>query len=102
TLLQSRTYYRIETASIAGNGVPFSSQLWNALSSGTVTGALTTNTALIEQQLQSFMARINYSFKDRYLLTVSARQDGASQLAEGHKYSVFPSAALAWRITKES
>jgi len=102
TLLQSRTYYRIETDSIAGNGVPFSSQLWNALSSGTVTGALTTKTALIEQKLQSFMARINYSFKDRYLLTVSARQDGASQLAEGHKYSVFPSAALAWRITKEN
>ena len=48
------------------------------------------------------MARINYSFKDKYLLTVSARQDGSSVLAEGHKYSWFPSAALAWRISKEN
>src|SRR4029079_7051555 len=34
--------------------------------------------------------------------TVSAREDGASQLAAGHKYSLFPSAALAWRISKEN
>jgi hypothetical protein len=47
------------------------------------------------------MARLNYSFKDKYLLTVSARRDGSSVLAEGHKYSWFPSAALAWRISKE-
>jgi hypothetical protein len=47
------------------------------------------------------MARLNYSFKDKYLLTVSARQDGSSVLAEGHKYSWFPSAAFAWRISKE-
>ena len=47
------------------------------------------------------MARLNYSFKDKYLLTVSARQDGSSVLAKGHKYSWFPSAALAWRISKE-
>ena len=47
------------------------------------------------------MARINYSYNDRYILTASARRDGASQLAEGHKYSWFPSAALAWRINKE-
>ena len=56
---------------------------------------------IIEQQLLSYMARLNYSFKDKYLLTVSARQDGSSVLAEGHKYSWFPSAALAWRISKE-
>jgi hypothetical protein len=44
------------------------------------------------------MIRLNYSFKDKYLLTVSARQDGSSIFAEGHKYDWFPSAALAWRI----
>jgi TonB-linked SusC/RagA family outer membrane protein len=102
TLLQSQTYYEMEMDSIAGNGVPFSSQRWNALTSGTVTGSLSTKSNLIEQKLRSYMARINYSFKDKYLLTVSARQDGASQLAEGHKYSWFPSAALAWRVSKEN
>jgi TonB-linked SusC/RagA family outer membrane protein len=101
TLLQSQTAYTQETSGITGNGVPLPSQLWNALTSGTVTGALSTSSNIVEQQLLSYMARVNYSYKDKYLLTVSARQDGASQLAEGHKYSLFPSAALAWRINKE-
>ncbi len=102
TLLQSQTDYRRDSSFISGNGVPFSSQLWNALSTGTVTGAISTKGGIIEQQLLSYMARINYSYKDKYLLTVSARTDGSSVLAEGHKYSWFPSAALAWRINKEN
>jgi hypothetical protein len=47
------------------------------------------------------MARLNYSFNDKYLLTVSARRDGASQLTEGYKFTLFPSAALAWRLNQE-
>jgi TonB-linked SusC/RagA family outer membrane protein len=102
TLLQSQTGYTQETSNITGNGVPLSSQLWNALTSGTVTGQLSSSSNIIKQQLLSYMARINYSFKDKYLLTVSARQDGSSVLAEGHKYTLFPSAALAWRISNEN
>lgn len=101
TLLNSQTAYNFETSSISGNGVPLQSQLWNALTSGTVTGQISTKSNLIEQQLMSYMARINYSYMGKYLLTASARQDGASQLAAGHKYSVFPSAALGWRIDRE-
>jgi TonB-linked SusC/RagA family outer membrane protein len=101
TLLASQTYYRMEMDSIAGNGVPLASSLWNALTSGTVTGALSTKSNLIEQQLLSYMGRINYGYKDKYLLTVSAREDGSSVLSAGHKFSWFPSAALAWRISKE-
>ena len=102
TLLQSQTSYKQETSFISGNGIPQSSQLWYALSTGTVTGAISAKGTLTEQQLLSYMARINYSFKDKYLLTVSARQDGSSVLAEGKKFSWFPSAALAWRISKEN
>lgn len=47
------------------------------------------------------MVRLNYGFNDRYLLTVSGRWDGASQLAEGHKWDFFPSAAIGWRIQEE-
>ena len=101
TLLQSKTGYTRDTSIITGNGVPLSSQLWNSLSSGTVTGQLSTGTGLIQQQLLSYMGRINYGYKDKYLLTVSAREDGSSVLAPGHKYTLFPSAALAWRIAKE-
>ncbi|MBN1924492.1 MAG: TonB-dependent receptor, partial [Prolixibacteraceae bacterium] len=51
--------------------------------------------------LMSYLGRINYSFKDRYLLTASVRYDGSSRLAEGHKWVAFPSAALGWRISEE-
>lgn len=101
TLLYSATSYKQETSFVSGNGVPQSSQLWYALSTGTVTGAISTKGTLTEQQLLSYMARLNYGFNDKYLLTVSARRDGSSVLAAGHKYSWFPSAALAWRINRE-
>jgi len=101
TLLQSQTKYTRDSSFVSGNGVPQASQLWYALSTGTVTGAISTKGGLIEQQLRSYMARLNYGYRDKYLLTVSARNDGSSVLAEGHKYTLFPSAAVAWRITKE-
>lgn len=49
----------------------------------------------------SYMGRLNYSFKDRYLLTLTMRSDGSSRLAPGNKYHGFPSAAVAWNISKE-
>jgi hypothetical protein len=57
---------------------------------------------LIAQQLASYMARlILTASRDNYLLTVSARQDGSSVRAEGHKIvHGIPSAAFAWRISK--
>jgi TonB-linked SusC/RagA family outer membrane protein len=102
TLLASQTKYRMDMDSIAGNGIPLASQQWNALTSGTVTGAIATKSNLTEQQLLSFMGRINYGYREKYLLTVSAREDGSSVLSPGHKYSWFPSAAVAWRISKEN
>lgn len=50
----------------------------------------------------SYMARINYNYDERYLLTLTLRADGSSRLAPGNKYHVFPSVAAAWNIYKES
>ena len=47
------------------------------------------------------MGRVNYSFRDKYLFTVSGRSDGASVLAPGHQWDFFPSAALAWKLQQE-
>lgn len=55
-----------------------------------------------ESSLMSWLGRINYSLKDRYLFTITGRYDGASQLAAGHKWAFFPSAALAWRVSEEA
>jgi len=101
TLLASQTATTGDSSTINGNGIPYSPQLWNALTSGTVTGAISTSSNLVQQQLLSYMGRVNYSYKDRYLLTASIRRDGSSVFAKGHQYDNFPSAALAWRISKE-
>ncbi len=102
TLLQSQTALTADSSTINGVGIPLPSQLWNALTSGTVTGSLTTSSNLAQQQLLSYMVRVNYSYKDKYLLTASIRRDGSSVFAQGHQYDNFPSVALAWRINREN
>ncbi|MFI5162857.1 MAG: SusC/RagA family TonB-linked outer membrane protein [Sphingobacteriales bacterium] len=52
-----------------------------------------------ERGLISEMARVNYDYDGRYLLTVTARRDGASVLAPGHQYLAYPAAAVGWNIT---
>ncbi len=101
TLLQSSTKYRYEDASLAANGIPYEKAKWNALEKSQVSQLSDWSTSLTERQLLSYMARVNYSFADKYLLTMSGRWDGASQLAEGHKWAFFPSMALGWRIEQE-
>jgi len=62
----------------------------------------TPNSYLSNWALASFLSRINYVYADKYLITLTGRMDGASRLAEGHKWDLFPSAALGWNIHKES
>ncbi|MBL0744539.1 SusC/RagA family TonB-linked outer membrane protein [Chryseolinea lacunae] len=52
--------------------------------------------------LLSYMGRVNYNYNDRYLLTVTARADGSSRLAEGNKWFYYPAAALAWNVHNET
>ena len=50
----------------------------------------------------SYMARLNYNFNDRYLLTATVRRDGSSRFPEQNRWGTFPSVGLAWNINKES
>lgn len=97
TGLQSTFYQRNEAYQIAVMDLPYASD-WYAINTGTVTGY---NSSLVERSLLSFMGRINYSFADRYLLTLTGRSDGASQLSENNKWAFFPSVAVAWRVIEE-
>jgi TonB-dependent starch-binding outer membrane protein SusC len=54
-----------------------------------------------ENYLVSFFGRVNYTFMDRYLLTFTLRDDGSSRFAEGNRWGLFPSVALAWKINDE-
>ena len=54
-----------------------------------------------ESVLKSILSRVNYKFKDRYLLTLTLRRDGASVFGDANKWANFPSVALGWRIIDE-
>lgn len=54
-----------------------------------------------KNEMASFFGRLNYSYKDKYLLTATLRADGASNFAENHRWGYFPSVALGWRFTEE-
>lgn len=97
---------RNEFSSIRASGLPYEYQLFYNLSSApTIEGV---DSDLNESGLLSYMGRINYGFKDKYLLTLTTRIDGSSKFAgetslfgDTKKYGFFPSLALAWRITEE-
>lgn len=52
-------------------------------------------------KLSQFL-RANYSYKDRYIVTFTARRDGSSYFAENNKWGFFPSASVAWRLSEEA
>jgi TonB-dependent starch-binding outer membrane protein SusC len=100
TLLQSAQKSRRENTStnVAGLVIPLS--FWYDLASNTQ-GNPAIRTGFTENTLGSFMGRLNYAFKNKYLLTASGRFDGSSVLAPDHKWDFFPSFALAWKMQEE-
>jgi len=57
------------------------------------------SSAITEWAISSYIARMNYNYDNRYLITGSVRADGSSKFA--NQWGVFPSAALAWRASNE-
>jgi len=55
-----------------------------------------------EYFLISFFGRLNYTLLDRYLLTVTLRDDGSSRFSEDNRWGLFPAVAFAWKLTDES
>lgn len=100
TFLQSIQQDVNESNSSAVENLPANSLKYYDLGAGLLINNVGSN--YTKWNLASFMGRANYSLLDKYLLTVSARYDGASRLAKGHKWVLFPSAALAWRMSEES
>jgi TonB-linked SusC/RagA family outer membrane protein len=52
--------------------------------------------------LLSFFGRLNYNFNEKYLLTLSFRDDASSRFSEQNRWVIFPAAGLAWRVKQES
>ncbi|WP_423127141.1 TonB-dependent receptor [Gaoshiqia sp. Z1-71] len=72
---------------------------WYNLSSGTVQNQ---GSYFEKITMLSYVARLNYDYKGRYLATISSRWDGSSKFKKENQWGMFPSAALAWRMSEES
>ncbi len=72
---------------------------YNNLGAGNDNKLLSSNA--YRYSLNSYFGRVNYSLMGKYLLTITGRADGSSKFGENNKFSFFPSAALAWRVSDE-
>jgi TonB-linked SusC/RagA family outer membrane protein len=92
---QSKVY---EENNMAGQGFPNDVMYYYQISKATTVSG---SSSYYKQNHISQMARLNYTYDDRYLLTLTARRDGYSAFGENSKFGVFPSMALGWNITNE-
>ncbi|MBE6250794.1 MAG: TonB-dependent receptor [Bacteroidales bacterium] len=99
TLMQSVNYITWKSVSNSATGFSNDDLSFNAIGSAVEHGVPTYE--LSERKMLSYLARVRYNYKDRYLLTAAVRIDGSSVFGTGNKYGVFPSASFAWRINEE-
>ena len=97
TSLISNTY---EYYTGSGKNQPSAYTLYHFLESNTQ--EIRIGSDYLKTNTFSYFGRINYKYKDKYLLTASLRRDGSSVLATGHKWAAYPSLALGWRINEET
>ncbi len=90
---------RTEVNGEVANGFDSNDYAYHNLAAST--GTPTVSSSYVQTQMMSYAFRINYSFMGRYLASVTSRWDGASMLADGNKWDVFPAASLGWRISDE-
>ena len=100
TGLQSTQQEKFEYNNIAVSGVPAEPQQFYSV--GTAAGTPVVGSNLIPWTITSLMARVNYDYKDKYLITATIRRDGSSKFGENTKYGNFPGLALAWNISNEN
>ena len=81
------------------SGLTYPAQSYDNLA---LSGSSQVNSGYSEWSLLSLLGRINYSFMDKYLVSAALRRDGSSKFQGANKYSVFPSAAVGWKLSEES
>lgn len=86
---------------ISGNSRTFATDYFgfNNLGAAGVIGGVGSDAS--QFSFNSYFGRVNYSLKNKYLVTVTGRSDGSSKFGANEKFAFFPSGALAWRISEE-
>ena len=101
TLLAGYSYQKDKTERFTAGAQGFVSNSVSYYNLGSGAVPLIPTSDLSEREIQSQFGRVNYGFDDKYLLTVTARRDGASNFAKNEKYAFFPSGAIGWKVSNE-
>ncbi|MDD7887526.1 TonB-dependent receptor [Flavivirga sp. 57AJ16] len=83
-------------------GTQFPTDLIETINAATVIDANSTYTNKEEISLLSYLARLNYEYDGKYLLSLAGRFDGSSLFGPDNKYGFFPSASVGWNVHKEN
>ncbi|MGS2764344.1 SusC/RagA family TonB-linked outer membrane protein [Sinomicrobium sp. M5D2P9] len=100
TFIQSIQYEQWESANQAARNFPFNSK-WYNLDAVPRENIVRSETNYQQRSLASFLGRLQYTYNDKYLFTLTGRYDGSSRLAPDNKWAFFPSGAFAWKISDE-
>lgn len=95
------TYQNYQATSLNASGNGFVSDVQESFDIGAAATQGVPSSAFSEWALLSYLGRVNYTFNDKYLATISFRADGSSRYTEGQKWGTFPSASIAWRLSEE-
>ncbi len=93
--------YTFENLGASKQDVPNNSTSMQFIDAAQSASSATASGTKIESSLLSYIARVNYAYDNKYLLTASLRADGSSRFGEGNRYGYFPSFAAAYRISNE-
>ncbi|HVV05539.1 MAG TPA: TonB-dependent receptor [Puia sp.] len=101
-LVMGTSYQTSTTEGLNANASNYSTDLYTYNNLGaTAQSTFRIGSGYSQLNIMSFLARLNYSYADKYLLTFSGRSDGSSNFAENKKRAFFPSAAIAWNMSNE-
>jgi TonB-linked SusC/RagA family outer membrane protein len=99
TLLQSMQRDNFERFTQNVLGVPVETQqFYNLGNAASIQGI---GSDLVQWTIASYMARVTYDYKGKYLVTLTARRDGSSRFGENTKWGNFPGVALGWNLHQE-
>ena len=99
-LVEGQSYYTFNS-SVYTEGFDTNYFKYNNLAAGALLSYGNASSGAQKNTLLSYMARLNYMFDNKYVITVNARTDGSSKLGANHKWGFFPSASAAWIISNE-
>lgn len=82
-------------------GTGYATDFIPTLNAATILNLEDTGTNVLQSTLLSYLGRLNYSYDDRFLISLAARADGSSFFGANYKYGVFPSASIGWNLHNE-